>query len=47
MMNEIFARGPITCGITVTNELLNYTRGIFQGKSENASLNHDVSVVGW
>lgn len=33
MMNEIKARGPITCAIAVTDELLNYHGGIFEDKS--------------
>lgn len=30
MMNEIYQRGPITCAIAVTQELVNYTGGIFK-----------------
>jgi hypothetical protein len=33
MMNEIKARGPITCAIAVTDELLNYKGGIFEDKT--------------
>ena len=29
MMNEIMKRGPITCAIAVTQQLVNYTGGIF------------------
>ena len=29
MMNEIYQRGPITCAIAVTQQLVNYTSGIF------------------
>lgn len=28
MMAEIFHRGPISCGISVTKELLNYKEGV-------------------
>lgn len=33
MINEIYQRGPITCAIAVTNELINYTGGIFVDKT--------------
>ena len=29
MMAEIYARGPIACGIAVTKELVEYSGGIF------------------
>jgi cathepsin X len=47
MMNEIYQRGPITCAIAVTNELVNYTGGIFVDKSGRKDLDHDISVTGW
>lgn len=47
MMNEIFQRGPITCAIAVTAELVNYTGGIFNDKSGRVDLDHDISVTGW
>lgn len=47
MMNEIFQRGPITCAIAVTHELVNYTGGIFNDKSGKKDLDHDISVTGW
>jgi cathepsin X len=47
MMNELFQRGPITCGVAVTSQFMNYTKGIFQGQSDNSTINHDISVVGW
>ena len=38
MMAEIFARGPIACGIAVTKELVEYTGGIFNDtKNPNVS----------
>lgn len=46
-MNEILKRGPITCAIAVTKELVNYTGGIFEDKSGRKDLDHDISVVGW
>jgi hypothetical protein len=33
MINEIYQRGPITCAIAVTEELRNYTKGIFVDKT--------------
>jgi len=47
MMNEILQRGPITCAIAVTNELVNYTGGIFEDKTGRVELDHDISVTGW
>lgn len=46
-MNEILQRGPITCAIAVTNELVNYTGGIFEDKTGRKELDHDISVTGW
>lgn len=47
MMNEIYHRGPITCAIAVTEELVNYTGGVFIDKTGRKELDHDISVVGW
>ena len=47
MINEIYQRGPITCAIAVTQELVNYTGGIFEDKTGRKELDHDISVVGW
>ena len=44
MKKEIFARGPIACGID-SHPLLNYEQGVYSGESED--MNHVVSVVGW
>ena len=30
MMQEIYQRGPIACGIAVTQEMEDYTSGIFE-----------------
>lgn len=48
MMAEIFHRGPISCGIAVTDELVvNYTGGVFADKSGAQAIEHDISVVGY
>jgi len=48
MMQEIFQRGPIVCGIAVPNDLFfNYTGGIYEDKSGNNNIVHDISVVGY
>jgi cathepsin X len=47
MMDEIYARGPISCSIASTAELHNYTGGIFEDKTGALELNHEISVVGW
>jgi len=47
MMNEIFANGPITCDIAVTDALLNYTSGIFVDTTNDTEIDHAISVVGW
>lgn len=45
MMAEIYARGPIACGVGVTEAFLNYTGGIFTGPPE--PIDHEISLVGW
>ena len=47
MMNEILQRGPITCAIAVTQQLVNYTGGIFNDTTGRVELDHDISVTGW
>merc|ERR1712028_91852 len=44
MMQEIFKRGPIACGLDA-NPLEEYTTGIIKTKS--SSIDHVISVVGW
>ena len=44
MAKEIFARGPIACGISA-EPILDYTTGIV--KNSNTEVDHVISVVGW
>jgi len=47
MMQEIFQRGPIACGIAVPDALEDYTSGIFNDTTGDVNIVHDISVVGW
>jgi cathepsin X len=47
MKAEIFARGPIGCGIDATDALEAYTGGIFSEQNMFPMINHEVAVVGW
>lgn len=47
MMAEIYHRGPISCGIAVTEALINHTSGIFHDKTGDIGIDHDISVVGY
>jgi cathepsin X len=47
MMNEIYHRGPISCGMAVTQEFLNYSGGVFVDTTGANVEDHDVSIVGW
>jgi len=47
MKTEIFARGPISCGIDATEGLESYTGGIYSEYKTSPQINHVVSVVGW
>jgi len=44
MMKEIYARGPISCGIDAA-PMLDYTSGVFVGPGNY--VDHVISVVGW
>lgn len=45
MAKEIFARGPIACGIDAESALLNYTGGVVS--RAGGGIDHVISVVGW
>jgi len=48
MQAEIFARGPISCGMDATDNFeQNYHGGIYSEYVPSPSINHMVSVVGW
>ena len=47
MMQEIYQRGPIACGIAVPEALENYTSGIYCDDTGDKNIVHDISVVGY
>jgi len=47
MMQEIYQRGPIACGVAVPAAMENYTSGIFEDKTGDTDIVHDISVVGY
>lgn len=47
MMQEIYQRGPIACGIAVPDALESYTGGIFKDETGDMNIVHDVSIVGY
>ncbi len=48
-MAELYARGPIACGVAVTAAFEAYNGGIFNEQSGQtcADINHEISLVGW
>ena len=48
MKAEIFARGPIECGVDATPKFENYTGGVYSEKTGLFSrINHAISIAGW
>jgi len=47
MMQEIYQRGPIACGIADPQSLKDYTGGIYIDETGNQDISHIISVVGW
>jgi cathepsin X len=47
MMQEIYQRGPIACGIAVPDALENYTSGVFEDTTGDKNIVHDISIVGY
>jgi cathepsin X len=47
MMQEIYQRGPIACGVAVTEALEEYTGGVFCDETGDLEIVHDISVVGY
>jgi len=47
MMQEIYQRGPIACGVAVPQSLDDYTGGIYEDKTGDMEITHDISVVGY
>ena len=47
MKAEIFARGPISCFVMVTQEFLDYTGGIFVMNDKQWMGGHVIEVTGW
>jgi len=47
MKAEIFARGPVSCGIEATDGLEGYKGGIYSELDATPVVNHIVSVLGW
>ena len=47
MMQEIYQRGPIACGIAVPDSFETYTGGIYEDNTGEFRIVHDVSIVGF
>lgn len=47
MKAELYARGPIACGVDATQKLEEYTGGVFSQVQTFPIINHIISVVGW
>lgn len=47
MMQEIYQRGPISCGVAVNDNFEDYTGGILHDLSGFKEINHAISIVGY
>ena len=47
MMQEIYQRGPIACGVAVPDALEDYTGGVFCDETGDMEVVHDISIVGY
>lgn len=47
MKAEIYARGPIGCGVDATSKFEAYTGGIYSESIAFPMINHEISVLGW
>lgn len=47
MMQEIYQRGPISCGIATPDAFEEYTGGIYYDKTGDIDVTHIISVVGF
>jgi len=47
MMAEIYHRGPIACGVAVTQAFLDYKGGVFKDTTGARDIDHDISLVGY
>lgn len=47
MKAEIFARGPIGCGIAADDAFEAYTGGIYSESKRINMVNHEISIAGW
>jgi cathepsin X len=45
--SEIYARGPVACGVQVTPEFESYTGGVFSQALSWPQIDHIVSLAGW
>ena len=47
MKAEIYAHGPISCGMDVTDNFEAYKGGIYSEVVEDPEINHEISIVGF